>query len=588
MKKILSAFLTFAFILLPISINEAQGKSETTIFESSTNLSKLDSYNVKQAFYGDFKIKDGEEDVSGKYKINFSSLVNNKKDHKSDSYSRISASINLKHNADNESKMFDTASINVGGEAIFIFEKGLYLRLSKLNINVTGISDGFGKMIIEGAKEEAKEYKNKWFYLPMSIIEDELESELGEGLGKNLMNSKEIEKRMQEEGMKEFIVTLISQMAENEGATDKEVKQVKEVINRVFETKLFTEKNVKRGRNKGLKAFRINKGEIISLLKEISKIIDEEISSSDMKEISNFLRKLNLSGVYRINKNHGIMDAFLLRISIRNIEELERFRLNYRQNITGINKGAVIREPKEAVNIGEMIEEAEERAAEDLKRVEKRMAETEALTNAYQTPKVEVNIEGSPMKGDENAPITMVEFSDYECPFCSKFTQGVFKEIEKEYINKGSVKYVFRDFPLPFHHRAKPAAIAARCAREQKGDEMYFKYHDKIFENQSALKDEDLIKYAKELKLNESKFKTCLSSGKFNDEIEKDMKEAQGYGVRGTPAFFINGRMISGAQPFESFKAIIESELSSNKTSGGASSFWNNPQGGTPELRIAE
>jgi protein-disulfide isomerase len=120
------------------------------------------------------------------------------------------------------------------------------------------------------------------------------------------------------------------------------------------------------------------------------------------------------------------------------------------------------------------------------------------------------------------------------------------------------VRLVFRDYPLGNHKRAMPAAEAALCAKDQG---KFWEYHDKIFENQRTLEDADLKRFATELALDTDSFNTCLDSGKFRSEIMQDMREGERVGVTGTPAFFINGRFLSGAQPFDAFKAIIDEEL---------------------------
>jgi protein-disulfide isomerase len=117
---------------------------------------------------------------------------------------------------------------------------------------------------------------------------------------------------------------------------------------------------------------------------------------------------------------------------------------------------------------------------------------------------------------------------------------------------------VFRDFPLGNHARALPAAQAALCAKEQ---DKFWEFHDKIFENQRSLEDADLKRYATEIGLDADIFNTCFDSDKFKNEIMQDMREGQQAGVTGTPAFFINGRFLSGAQPFDAFKTIIDEEL---------------------------
>lgn len=175
---------------------------------------------------------------------------------------------------------------------------------------------------------------------------------------------------------------------------------------------------------------------------------------------------------------------------------------------------------------------------------------------------VDVSADDDPFKGDKNAPVTIIEFSDYECPFCARFYSNTLPQIVSEYIDTGKVRFVYRDFPLSFHRNARPAAMAAECVGDQGGDEMYFKFHDKIFENQTAgLSTENLTAWATEVGANTSEFTSCLESEKFGEEVDKDFADGQAAGISGTPGFFINGRKISGAQPFSVFKAIIDEEL---------------------------
>jgi len=170
--------------------------------------------------------------------------------------------------------------------------------------------------------------------------------------------------------------------------------------------------------------------------------------------------------------------------------------------------------------------------------------------------------------GDKNAPVTIVEFSDYQCPFCKRFADGAFAQLKSEYIDTGKVKLVFRDFPLSFHPAAMPAALAAECAREQGGDEAYFKLHDYIFANQESIPGSvtDAADYYAAVVKNmgvkdASKFKSCVSEQKYLAEAEKDLQDGQRAGVTGTPGFLIGEQMIEGAQPFEAFAQAIESEL---------------------------
>jgi protein-disulfide isomerase len=172
--------------------------------------------------------------------------------------------------------------------------------------------------------------------------------------------------------------------------------------------------------------------------------------------------------------------------------------------------------------------------------------------------KVEVSIDDDAVKGDKDAPVTIVEFSDYECPFCARFYSQAYQDIIKNYIDAGKVKLVFRDFPLGFHQNAQKAAEAAECAGEQ---DKYYDMHDKLFENGVTGGIASFKQYASQIGLNQGDFDNCLDSGEMANEVKKDMAQGQSYGVQGTPAFFVNGKLISGAQPFSVFQQAIEAEL---------------------------
>jgi protein-disulfide isomerase len=166
-----------------------------------------------------------------------------------------------------------------------------------------------------------------------------------------------------------------------------------------------------------------------------------------------------------------------------------------------------------------------------------------------------VPLDESTAKGSPEALVTMVEFSDYQCPFCSRAHNTV-KQLQEQYGAK--LRVVMKHNPLPFHDRAKPAALAAMAAGEQG---KFWEMHDKMFANQQSLQDADLEKYASELGLNVEKWKQDLKSPKFEAQIQKEQALAGSIGASGTPAFFINGMKISGAQPIDNFKRVIDQEL---------------------------
>jgi len=168
--------------------------------------------------------------------------------------------------------------------------------------------------------------------------------------------------------------------------------------------------------------------------------------------------------------------------------------------------------------------------------------------------RVEVASTG-PAKGPATAPVTIVEFSDFQCPYCGKLTPTL-KQVEEKYGDK--VRIVFRQFPLNFHPFAQKAAEASLCAADQN---KFWEMHDALFANQQALAVEQLKAKATELGLNAEQFNSCLDSGKTAAVIQADVKDGAAAGVNGTPAMFINGRFINGAVPLEQITSVIDDEL---------------------------
>lgn len=188
-----------------------------------------------------------------------------------------------------------------------------------------------------------------------------------------------------------------------------------------------------------------------------------------------------------------------------------------------------------------------------------------AVGNNQPSGPVNVSADDDPYLGNKNAPITMIEFSDFQCPFCRAFWRDTLPQIKKEYIDTGKLKFVYRDFPLSFHQGAAPAAEGAECAEDQG---KFWQLHDKIFQEQDKqgqgtiqFTKSDVVKWAGQTGLDMGKFNQCLDSGKYKAEVEKDIADGTAAGVTGTPAIFINGRLVVGAQPFSAFKAVIDEEL---------------------------
>jgi protein-disulfide isomerase len=174
--------------------------------------------------------------------------------------------------------------------------------------------------------------------------------------------------------------------------------------------------------------------------------------------------------------------------------------------------------------------------------------------------RADISVAGEPFKGAEKAPLTVVKFEDFQCPFC-KQVQPTFNELLSRY--NGKVRLVHKDLPLEsIHPQARQAAEAARCAYEQG---KFWEYHDKLYATSPKASGDDLKSYAKEVGLNVDSFDRCFTSGKYKAVVQQDLNEGVQLGLTGTPTIFINGREISGNQSLEAFEAIIDEELARRK-----------------------
>jgi len=183
-------------------------------------------------------------------------------------------------------------------------------------------------------------------------------------------------------------------------------------------------------------------------------------------------------------------------------------------------------------------------------------AKVKILVAEPESPKLTVAVEGLPSWGNNKAPVTIIEFSDFQCPFCARAVPTI-ERIKAEY-GPDKVRFVFHHLPLPNHNRAVPASLAASCANEQG---KFWEMHNMLFENQAKLEDGDLKEYAKKLELDAAKFAECYDKKAHMDKIEASKKESEKVGISATPSFVINGVLIQGAQPFERFKEKIDRAL---------------------------
>jgi len=184
------------------------------------------------------------------------------------------------------------------------------------------------------------------------------------------------------------------------------------------------------------------------------------------------------------------------------------------------------------------------------------------------SPSVDVALGDGPTRGIPNAPVLLIEFADYECPYCQKISADL-KKLEDEY--SGKVLFAFKDYPLPMHKHAQKASEAARCAGLQN---KFWEYHDLLFEKGSGLEITQLKDHARTLKLDTAKFDQCLDFGETAAAVKKDQEQGQKLGLTGTPSFFVNGHFFSGAATYTMLREIVNQQLaflaaSQKKPAGG-------------------
>lgn len=186
----------------------------------------------------------------------------------------------------------------------------------------------------------------------------------------------------------------------------------------------------------------------------------------------------------------------------------------------------------------------------------------DVTADPFKAVAAKITTKDKPVRGPKDAKVTIVEFSDFQCPYCARAHQTMSDQVMKEY--DGKVKLVYKNFPLGFHPWAEPAAIAAACAFDQDPD-AFWKLYDFFFTNQQQINPQNVKEKAQEqlkgTKVNMDKWNDCVDNKKTLDRIKADQAEGQSVGVSGTPAFLINGRKVTGAQPFPAFKAVIDDEL---------------------------
>jgi protein-disulfide isomerase len=249
--------------------------------------------------------------------------------------------------------------------------------------------------------------------------------------------------------------------------------------------------------------------------------------------------------------NDEFLEKYIVKTVVISEKEIEAFIKD--QNIPAEHINPQVREKiKNYLEMERKKEAVDSWIAEQTKKTP-----VEVFIPKPRRPTFPIEVGNSPVTGGKDAKVTIVEFSDFQCPFCAKGAD-VLKALKKKYGNK--IKIVFKNFPLPFHNHAEAAAVAGLCANEQGGD-YFWKMHDEMFANQDSLDKEGLKKIAKKIGLKAEAFEKCLTENKFLPQVKAEIEEGRKIKVKSTPTFFINGQLINGAQPLEVFTEIIDEEL---------------------------
>lgn len=305
----------------------------------------------------------------------------------------------------------------------------------------------------------------------------------------------------------------------------------------------------------------------------VAKIAGEEVSSKEaFRGLENDIYEAELK-VYEIKKNRLralVVEKFMERDprkeNLSNDEYLQRYVAKDVQ-VTERMIADFIKEreiPAEHVNeqmnvrIREYLEaEARHKAVEQWIAEQTAKEPVEIYLAKPQRPVFEVAIGDAPTKGPNSAKVKIVEFSDFQCPFCARGA-NIMNQLVAKYGNR--IQLAYKNYPLPFHNQARPAAMAGLCVHEQNPD-AFWKMKDLMFEDQQALGTDNLIAHARNLGLDVETFTDCLTSNKFDDRIESDLAQGQELGVKSTPTFFVNGMVVTGAQGVEVFSELIDQEL---------------------------
>lgn len=347
MRKFIS-FMASVFLFGLLFTGVGVNAESTNFFEAVESLSKLDSYKVNQSIYGDFKVDSYGEKILGEYRLNFISSVNNTDEWEANENSKVNLYLELTtEDFDEEYKPFDKFVVEARGEITALFADSVYLKLDHINMYGEGIDD-YAKSEIDLMLKEVKNYTGTWYRIDVSDI-TEMNYGMTYDLGSEYSDQEEVANKLKELGYKGFLQEIVNEILDslNESGelTDKEQGQISSAVEELLDTNFFSTRYLDKGYSEGFTSFRLDRSSILDLVLNLAEQFDEELSAYEKNALRMALNKISISGMYRLDESYGIYDNFLVKIALRNIEELKNLKINYRYKVTGINSAPEVKAP---------------------------------------------------------------------------------------------------------------------------------------------------------------------------------------------------------------------------------------------------
>jgi len=357
MKKLISFLVALIIFAIPFSYINAD--DEVNFLEALSNTYELSSYTILQGIYGDFKIKNYGNLIDGNFRLSFSGNVNSDEAYENNNRSRVNGYLRINYH-EGEDGSFDQLTVNLSGEVVSIFGDGIYMRLNDLRINTMGMEPVHIEDINESLAE-INQFKNQWYRIPIENLtgnaNEEVGYEFGEGFLEELINPETLVEYFQGNNIKtaigEISKDIATEIKEQGDMTDEEYNWAMDAIDLIIETKFFNQRNIVSGRNIGFKFFSFSKSAVTNLVQNIVEIFGETLESYELAKLRETLGKFNLAGIYRINSEYDLIDNLLIKLTLRNIDELEEFHLKYRYKISNFNDASQISAPTDYTDIEE-------------------------------------------------------------------------------------------------------------------------------------------------------------------------------------------------------------------------------------------